>query len=100
MNPVVQIERAGPVTTATLNRPAKRNALNLALLEALNAALAAAAADAGQRILVLRGAGPVFSSGLDLAEGGDADFAQRSADMVGQALEALATTRLITIAAV
>ncbi len=100
MNAVVLIERAGPVTTVTLNRPEKRNALNAALLEALVAAIEASEADATQRILVVRGAGPVFCSGLDLAAAGQGDFAPRSAGLVRRALEALATSRLITIAAV
>ncbi len=100
MNDHVLIACAGAVTTATLNRPGKRNALNVALLEALVAAIAASEADATQRIFVLRGAGPVFCSGLDLAEAGEPDFAARSAALVRQALEALATSRLLTIAAV
>ena len=40
------ISTAGPVTTLTLNRPNKRNALNIALLEALIAAIEQADADA------------------------------------------------------
>lgn len=100
MNPVVLTERSGPVTTLTLNRPDKRNAMNVALLEAICAAVAAAEADASQRILVLRGAGPVFCSGLDLAETAQPGNAARSADLVGQALRVLATTRLMTIARV
>lgn len=96
----VLVATAGPVTTVTLNRPAKRNALNIPLLGQLGAAIAAADSDAAQRILILRGAGPVFCAGLDLAEAGQPGFAERSAELVGDALRALATTRLITIAAV
>ena len=91
---------AGAVTTLTLNRPEKRNALNVELLEQLVAAVDAATADSTQRILVLRGAGTVFCSGLDLAEAAEAGRAQRSAEGVGHALRAIATTRLMTIAAV
>ncbi|MBI4621902.1 MAG: enoyl-CoA hydratase/isomerase family protein [Verrucomicrobia bacterium] len=90
----------GPVTTVTLNRPDKRNALNVALLAELCAAVAAAEAAPAPRLLVLRGAGPVFCSGLDLAEAAQPDFADRSAELVGRALGALAASRLITIAAV
>jgi methylglutaconyl-CoA hydratase len=97
---VVLTQREGPVTTVTLNRPDKRNALNVALLEKLCAAIVTAEADATQRILVVRGAGPVFSSGLDLAEAAQPDFATRSAELVGEALRGIATTRLVTIAAV
>lgn len=89
---------AGPVTTVTLNRPDKRNALNVELLEQLCGAIAAAEADPAQRILVLRGAGPAFCAGLDLAEAADPAVASRSAERVGQALLALDATRLVTIA--
>lgn len=100
MTTVVLTDRSGPVTTLTLNRPDKRNALNTALLEQLCAAVAAAESDHTQRILVLRGAGSVFCSGLDLAEAAQPDRALASAGLVGQSLRALATTRLITIARV
>jgi methylglutaconyl-CoA hydratase len=90
----------GPVTTVTLNRPDKRNALNRDLLERLGATLAVTDADSSQRVLVLRGAGPVFCSGLDLAEAARPDVARASAGLIGEALRALATSRLVTIAAV
>ena len=90
----------GPVTTITLNRPEKRNALNIALLEQLCAALAAAESDRAQRILVLRGAGTVFCSGLDLTEAAKPGHAERSAELIATTLRALATTRLVSIAAV
>jgi methylglutaconyl-CoA hydratase len=90
----------GPVTTATLNRADKRNALNVELLEQLCSAVAAAEADLSQRIFVLRGAGTVFCSGLDLAEATQPDRAHTSADLLGRALRTLSTTRLVTIAVV
>lgn len=92
--------RNGPVTTATLNRPDKRNALNVELLDQLCAAVASAGSDASQRVLVLRGAGTVFCSGLDLVEATDAARAHASAEGIGRALHALNTSRLVTIAAV
>ncbi len=94
------VSRAGPVTTLTLNRPEKRNALNLALLEQLCAAVTAAGADPTQRVLVLRGAGAVFCSGLDLTETAGPDSTGRSANLIGTALHTVATTGLVTIAAV
>jgi methylglutaconyl-CoA hydratase len=92
--------QAAAVTTLTLNRPDKRNALNVELLDALSSAIAVAEADASQRILILRGAGTVFCSGLDLAEATAPDRAHASAERIGHALRALSSTRLITIAAV
>ncbi len=100
MNPFILTAQSGPVTTLTLNRADKRNALNLELLQQLNAAIAAAGNDPAQRILILRGAGAVFCAGLDLSEASQPEIAHRSAELVGQVLCALATTRLITIARV
>jgi enoyl-CoA hydratase len=55
------------VATLTLNRPAARNALNVALCEALLAATRQAVADSA-KLFVLRAAGPVFCAGADLKE--------------------------------
>jgi enoyl-CoA hydratase/carnithine racemase len=49
-----------------LNRPEKRNAFNGDLVLAVGAALRAAADDPAVRCVVLRGAGPVFSAGMDV----------------------------------
>jgi methylglutaconyl-CoA hydratase len=97
---VLLTTREGAVTTATLNRPDKRNALNVALLETLCATVLAAENDSSQRILVLRGAGTVFCSGLDLLEAADPAVADASAELIGRALKIVSTTRLVTIAAV
>ncbi len=51
-----------------LNRPEKRNAMNQALLTELADALRAAGDDDSVHCVVLRGSGPVFSAGVDLAE--------------------------------
>jgi methylglutaconyl-CoA hydratase len=60
------IEEQGAVLVATLNRPARRNALTLAMLNGLRAAIADAAADANIGAIVLTGAPPAFCSGMDL----------------------------------
>jgi enoyl-CoA hydratase len=57
----------------TLNRPEKRNALSNALRAELFGALEAADRDPAVRVSVVRGAGPCFSSGYDLASDLDAD---------------------------
>jgi methylglutaconyl-CoA hydratase len=100
MPSLVSIVREGPVTTVTLNRPEKRNALNVPLLEALCDAVGTAESDLSQRVFVLRGAGAVFCSGLDLAEAADPGVADTSAELLGRTLRVLSTTRLITIAVV
>jgi enoyl-CoA hydratase len=53
----------------TLNRPAKLNAINVELREALSAAIAAAVDDERVRVIAIAGAGRAFCSGYDLSEG-------------------------------
>ncbi|MDP1847148.1 MAG: enoyl-CoA hydratase/isomerase family protein [Solirubrobacteraceae bacterium] len=65
---LVEIEDRDAVRHVVLNRPEKRNALSSALIEDLGEALHIAAADPSVRIIVLRGAGPMFSSGMDTAD--------------------------------
>ncbi len=65
---VVFNEDRGPVRHVVLNRPEKRNAMNEQLLRELGAALGEACADDAVHCVVLRGEGPVFSAGIDLAE--------------------------------
>lgn len=51
--------------TITLNRPEKKNAINDAMLEGMEQALGLARADDEVRVIVVQGAGEVFSSGRD-----------------------------------
>jgi methylglutaconyl-CoA hydratase len=61
-----QVE-AGRILTITLNRPQRRNALTSAMIQELTLALRMAE-DSQAGIVVLRGAGEHFCSGLDLSE--------------------------------
>jgi enoyl-CoA hydratase/carnithine racemase len=63
---IVLTEDRGPVRHVVLNRPEKRNALNDELILGIRAALEDAAADRDVLCVVVRGAGPLFSSGMDL----------------------------------
>jgi len=65
---LVLAENRDAVRHLVLDRPEKRNALSRALIEDLGEALRAAAGDASVRIVVLRGAGTMFSSGMDTAD--------------------------------
>src|SRR4029434_5179913 len=62
---VVRYEVQDGVATITLNRPAMLNALDLALTAALADAAERAAADPAVWVVVVRGAGRAFSSGMD-----------------------------------
>src|SRR5215831_9254924 len=99
--PVVLIEEQSPqITVVTLNRPDRRNSLTIQLLNELIAAVRVASDQPDERILILRGAGAAFCTGLDLREAADQNKAHATAEMVAQTLIAIAETRLVTIAAV
>ena len=99
--PVVLIEKQTPqITTIVLNRPERRNALTLDLLNELSAAVKVASDQPEERVLILRGAGAAFCTGLDLREAADHTKAHATAEMVARTLVTLSRTRLITIAAV
>jgi len=63
--PLLNTQNAG-VLTLTFNRPAKLNAFNFEIAEALIGALEAAERDESVRAIVLRGSGRGFSAGQDL----------------------------------
>jgi enoyl-CoA hydratase len=62
------VERRDAHAILTLNRPEKRNALSVALRDAISDALDALEADETMKCVVVTGAGPVFSAGFDLKE--------------------------------
>jgi len=69
------IEREEGLTTITMNRPEKRNALSTAMMSELIAALREIGAQKDVRAVVIAGAGPAFSAGHDLEELRDRDLA-------------------------
>lgn len=64
----VLIAKSAGVMTLTLNRPEKKNAIDIRMIGELKAALIDADLDAEVRVLALRGAGKDFCAGLDLHE--------------------------------
>jgi len=60
----VLVDDGEVITTITLNRPDRRNALSLDLMRELQTALE----EASGRVVVIAGAGPAFSAGHDLTE--------------------------------
>jgi len=99
--PVVLIEKKSPqITVVTLNRSERRNSLTIELLNELIAAIRVASDEPRERVLILRGAGAAFCTGLDLKEAADLKKAQMTAELVAKTLITLAETRLVTIAVV
>jgi len=98
--PVVLIEKQTPqITVLTLNRPERRNALTIELMNELATAVENAGADPAQRILILRGAGKAFCTGLDLQEAAVKD-PHHTAKAAANLFLVLSETRLVTIAVV
>src|SRR5881392_2118170 len=99
--PLVRIQiRTPQLTVLTLNRPERRNALTIELLTELISAIHVASEEAQVRVIILRGAGAAFCTGLDLKEAADQTKAHATAEMVANTLVAISQTRLITVAAV
>lgn len=69
--PVLLRTDRGGVRTLTLNRPARKNAINPQLWRELRDALRDAAEDRDLRALVITGAGGAFCSGADIGTGDD-----------------------------
>jgi len=79
----------GGVATVILNRPGQRNAMNAALLASLSDRFEALDANREVRVVVIRGAGPAFCSGMDLKEM-EARGGAQSADPENGVIEVLA----------
>jgi enoyl-CoA hydratase len=77
MTDAVLVEAVGDgITQITLNRPARLNAMNHALVAGLHEAFDALVEDRSCRVVVLTGAGRGFCAGLDLSEGAAPPTAQ------------------------
>jgi 2-(1,2-epoxy-1,2-dihydrophenyl)acetyl-CoA isomerase len=74
---------ADGVLTLTLNRPQRLNAMNNALIEAMNRELARAHDDPAIRAVLLTGTGRGFCAGADLSGGGTVDSAAREPPDLG-----------------
>ncbi len=68
---MLDIDHKDGVTSLRLNRPERKNAFDLALTRMLADALERESRDPACRVLVIKGAGDVFSAGRDLRAAGD-----------------------------
>lgn len=62
----ILVEKTGAITTITINREARRNAVDRETGELLDAAFQTFDADDSQSVAILKGAGPYFCAGFDL----------------------------------
>jgi 2-(1,2-epoxy-1,2-dihydrophenyl)acetyl-CoA isomerase len=81
------------IAALTLNRPASLNAISRRMADEMTDALTRLAADAGVRVLVMRGAGDNFCAGGDVR-----DMAGQGPRTAGEALEGMARYRRLTLA--
>jgi enoyl-CoA hydratase/carnithine racemase len=65
---LIKFDRTNAVGTITLNNPEKRNALSLAMLKELHEMLDELKEKDDVKVVIIRGAGKIFSSGHDLVE--------------------------------
>jgi enoyl-CoA hydratase/carnithine racemase len=105
MSEAVLVRREGPVAWLLLNRPERRNALDLDMWRELGEAVKALSGDPGLRCLVLRGAGgKAFAAGADIAEfertRGSAEAAARYAEVMDPAMEAVRDCPAPTLAVI
>ncbi len=100
MSSVIKVEEVAPgIVTIILNRPEKRNALNVELLEGIDTALDKIHLHDHNRVIILQGAGPVFCAGLDLNELADQTLVDKSTSALFRALHKLYSSPLVTISA-
>jgi methylglutaconyl-CoA hydratase len=98
--PVLLVECPDATTALlTLNRPERRNALTIELMEQLCETLNVLATEPRRRLVILKGAGPAFCAGLDLQESADLGTAEQGAEWVARTLQTLSQSPLVTIAA-
>lgn len=74
-DPIVLVERDGPVAIVTLNRPDALNALSRALRAEIVKVFTELSKDDTVRAAVLTGSGRAFTAGIDLKEAGQTGFA-------------------------
>jgi enoyl-CoA hydratase/carnithine racemase len=98
---MILTSRRDNVCTVTLNRPDKRNALSVALIDQLGRTIETLSADRTMRVLLIRGTGQAFCAGLDLGELAEPDMlGQLDGALIDKVLEPLQACPRPTIAVV
>jgi enoyl-CoA hydratase/carnithine racemase len=103
-DPILLAREGDALAVVTLNRPAQKNALTLAMWRALGETFAALGEEPALRAVILTGAGGAFSAGADIKEfaevRADAAAARAYAEAVEGALAAVAACPKAVFAAV
>ena len=89
----IRLDIDGAIARLVLNRPDKRNALNLAMWRAIPGLVAQAAQAHAVRLLVIEGAGDHFAAGADIAEF-ETTYATREAALENQTIMAAAMSAI------
>ncbi len=104
MEDSVLLRREGAVATLVLNRPERRNALDLEMWRRLGDALTGLCEDESLRCVVLKGAGGAFAAGADIAEFERVRYTAKQAIAYAEVMEcattALANCRHPTLAVI
>jgi len=87
------------IAVITLNRPEKRNALSMAMIEQLTAAVHHESNNPERRVVILPGNGPAFCAGLDLQETAEAHGSGAAAGALSHLYCEMISSRLIFVAA-
>jgi enoyl-CoA hydratase/carnithine racemase len=100
MSEHVRVEKRDQVLSITLARPERRNAITVAMYTALAEAVEQGSADASVRVMAIRGEGPDFAAGNDLADFLEEVPQDRDEIAVWRFLRALAACEIPLVAAV
>lgn len=96
----IEVTRDGAVSTITIDRPERKNALDPAAFRELADAFTAADLDAGARVVVFTGAGGEFCSGADVDAAADGQHPLDGMEVVNRCAAALHRIRVPVIAKV
>ena len=97
----ILVETRDRVAIITLNRPQRLNALNDALADEMEAALAGFDADPGISVIVITGSEKAFAAGADIGAMAEWDYAKvYNENYISRNWDAIRTTRKPVIAAV
>jgi methylglutaconyl-CoA hydratase len=96
----IELEKTNPrAAVLSLNRPERRNALTIEMMNQLCSNLEELSTDPDVRVVILRGSGPVFCAGLDLHEALAEGSAEELAEVVAETFRLLSENPKVTIAA-